>query len=91
MTDNYHRCDLKLLDPFITELIPHENVTKSLPPLPAGVTDVNQCAYNGKPAAEGLTLAELAKSLGWDATVWDFSAEGNELNIKELGDNKIEF
>ena len=91
LTDNYHRCDLKLLDPFITELIPHENVTKSLPPLPAGVTDVNQCAYNGKPAAGGLTLAELAKSLGWDATVWDFSAEGNELNIKELGDNKIEF
>ena len=43
------------------------------------------------PAAGGLTLAELAKSLGWDATVWDFSAEGNELNIKELGDNKIEF
>ena len=91
LTDNYHRCDLKLLDPFITELIPHENVTKSLPPLPTGVTDVNQCAYNGKPAAEGLTLAELAKTLGWDATVWDFSAEGNELNIKELGDNKIEF
>ena len=38
--------------------------------------------YHGKAAASGETLSDVAKRLGWDATVWDLS--GNEPKLNTL-------
>jgi hypothetical protein len=43
-------------------------------------------------SAAGATLASVAKSLGWDESVWDFSSSSEMgITIKQLGDNKVEF
>lgn len=93
LTDNFYRADLELLDPFIPEMIQHENVTNSLPPLPEGISDVNQCAYNGKAAPAGISLGVLAKNLGWDENAWNLPSDGadNGVTIKPLDNNKIDF
>ena len=93
LIDNYRRADLQIVDSFLTGLCDHENVSESLPPLPSGITDYNQRAYHGRKADHGATLAALAKSLGWDAAIWNFNSDGSDLGfpIKPLGDNKIEF
>jgi hypothetical protein len=93
LVDNYRRADLQIVDSFITGLSDHENVIESLPPLPAGITDYNQRPFNGRKADQGATLVTLAKSLGWDAAIWNFNSDSSDMgfSIKPLGDNKIEF
>ena len=58
------------------KLVDHEDVENGRPPLPTyeGTTaDKNQYAYHGKAAAADATISSVAKSLGWDETVWDLS------------------
>jgi hypothetical protein len=83
------RADMVYVDDFLT-LVDHEDCENACPPLPSYSTATHQQAYHGKAAAAGASLASVAKSLGWDESVWDFSS-GSGLSIKGLGDNKIEF
>ena len=85
------RYDMVYTDDFLT-LVDHEDCVNAMPPLPSYSTATHQQAYHGKAAAADATLASVAKSLGWDETVWDFSSSSaNEMTIKKLGDNKVEF
>lgn len=61
-------------------LVDHENVAGAgaLPPylVPQGQGHKNdwaQLAYHGKAAAADATVSSLAQTLGWDASIWDFS------------------
>ena len=61
-------------------LVDHENVAGAgaLPPylVPQGQgykNDWAQLAYHGKAAAADATVSSLAQTLGWDASIWDFS------------------
>ena len=85
------RYDMVFTDDFLT-LVDHEDCVNACPPLPSYSTANHQQAYHGKAAAEGATLVSVAKSLGWDESVWDFSSSSaNGITIKQLGDNKVEF
>jgi len=44
-------------------------------PLARSSGNTYHCPYNGKAAAAGATLSSVAQSLGWSASVWDFSAD----------------
>ena len=85
------RYDMVFTDDFLT-LADHEDCVNACPPLPSYSTATHQQAYHGKAAAADATLASVAKSLGWDESVWDFSSSSaNGITIKQLGDNKVEF
>lgn len=85
------RCDMVYTDDFLT-LVDHEDCVNACPPLPSYSTATHQQAYHGKAAAPNATLASVAKSLGWDESVWDFSSSSEMgITIKQLGDNKVEF
>lgn len=86
------RYDMILTDDFMT-LSDQEDIVNAMPPLPSYSTDTHQQSYHGKAAAPGATLASVAKSLGWDESIWNFASNGSGLGytIKQLGDNKIEF
>ena len=85
------RYDMVFTDDFLT-LVDQEDFVNAMPPLPSYSTATHQQAYHGKAAEAGATLASVAQSLGWDATVWDFSSSSaTGLTIKKLGDNKVEF
>lgn len=85
------RYDMVFTDDFLT-LVDHEDCVNACPPLPSYSTATHQQAYHGKAAAPGATLASVAKSLGWDASVWDFSSSSEMgISIKQLGNNKVEF
>ena len=50
------------------------------PPIIAGLADsvtnaFAQHPYHGKAAAAGSTISSLAKTLGWDETIWDLSRD----------------
>lgn len=85
------RYDMVYTDDFLT-LVDHEDCENACPPLPSYSTATHQQAYHGKAAAADATLASVAQSLGWDASVWDFSSSSEMgITIKQLGDNKVEF
>ena len=86
------RYDMILTDDFMV-LSDQEDIINGVPPCPSYSTETHQQAYHGKAAAPGATLAEVAKSLGWDSSIWNFASGGSSLGytIKQLGDNKIEF
>lgn len=85
------RYDMVYTDDFLT-LEDHEDCENACPPLPSYSTATHQQAYHGKAAAPDATLASVAKSLGWDASVWDFSSSSEMgISIKQLGNNKVEF
>ena len=87
----YRRYDMVYADDFLT-LVDHEDCENAMPPLPSYSTATHQQAYHGKAAAPDATIASVAKSLGWDESVWDFSSSSElGISIKQLGDNKIEF
>jgi hypothetical protein len=78
-------------DDFIT-LEDQEDFVDAMPPLPSYSAASHQQFYHGKAAAPDATLASVAKSLGWDESVWDFSSSSAMgITIKQLGDNKVEF
>jgi hypothetical protein len=61
-------------------LVDHEDVAGAgaMPPylVPQGQGHKNdwaQLAYHGKAAAADATVSSLAQTLGWDASIWDFS------------------
>lgn len=63
-------------------LVDHEDVAgaNALPPflVPQGQgykNDWAQLCYHGKAAAAGATVSSVAKSIGWDETVWDLSGD----------------
>ena len=57
-------------------LVDHEDVVNAKPAAPAvGAVDDNQYAYHGKAVAAGSTISSVAKTLGWDETVWDLSGD----------------
>ena len=57
-------------------LVDHEDVVNAKPAAPAvGIVDDNQYAYHGKAAAAGSTISSVAKTLGWDETIWDLSKD----------------
>lgn len=74
-TNTFNAClrnpDMNFSDPFRT-LTEHGDLSSQPMPLPEGVTDVNQSAFDGK-AADGVSLSVISKALGWSETVWDFS------------------
>lgn len=59
-------------------LVDHDDVVNGLPPyvqgIPSDATNAYaQRPYHGKAAAADATISSVAKSLGWDETVWDLS------------------
>ena len=85
------RYDMVFTDDFIT-LEDQEDFVDAMPPLPSYSTASHQQFYHGKAAAPDATLASVAKSLGWDESIWDFSSSSSMgITIKQLGDNKVEF
>ena len=90
--DCIRRYDMVLADDFMT-VVDHENIENATPPVPSYSKETHQLAYHGKAAAPGATLVSVAKSLGWDSSIWNFASGSSSLGftIKPLGDNKIEF
>lgn len=85
------RYDMVFTDDFIT-LEDQEDFVDAMPPLPSYSTASHQQFYHGKATAPDATLASVAKSLGWDESIWDFSSSSSMgITIKQLGDNKVEF
>ena len=96
LKDCWRRIDMEFADPFIPVLIDHENVIGANPPVPEGHNVYDSGShnhYNGKAAPLGATLGSLARSLGWDSTIWNLESGSSELGfaVEQLGDNKIEF
>ena len=73
----YRKADMQFTDVVMT-LVDHENIENGRPPLPTyeGTTaDKNQYAYHGKAAAADATISSVAKTIGWDETIWDLSGD----------------
>ena len=71
----YRRADMVLEDVIMT-LTDHDDVVDGLPVYPSYTTsDNNQRAYHGKAAAADATISSVAKSIGWDETIWDLSKD----------------
>ena len=74
----YRNADMVLDDPWM-KLVDHEDVINGRPALPVYEGDIaadkNQYAYHGKAAAANATISSVAKSIGWDETIWDLSGE----------------
>lgn len=74
--DCIRRSDMVLDDDWMT-LVDQDNITSGTPPLPSYTSSFadkdkyTQAAYHGKAAAAGSTISSVAKTLGWDETVWN--------------------
>ena len=70
----WRRADMTLVD-VAMKLVDHEDVINARPPYPDydEKKDDTQNAYHGKAAAADATLSSVAKSIGWDETIWDLS------------------
>ena len=74
LTDCYRRADMNFVDAAGAMVLEdHENVSNATPPFPSYFEDATQAAYHGKAAAADATCSSVAKSLGWDETIWDLS------------------
>lgn len=63
-----------------------EDVSPGSPLDPIAVAGANHnYPYHGKAAEAGKTLSEVAKGLGWSASVWDFSGELPKLKPRPSG------
>ena len=79
-TKCYRRADMTLTDVENGQaLVDHEDIENGTPPSPAYAeglkTPSTQFAYHGKAAAADATISSVAKSLGWDETIWDLSKD----------------
>ena len=59
-------------------LVDNEDVVNDLPPVIPGIPADHASAYaqrpyHGKAAAANATISSVAKSIGWDETIWDLS------------------
>ena len=88
----WRRADMVFVDEFVT-LYDQPDYINAVPPLPSYSKETHQQSYHGKAAPHGATLASVAQTLGWDASIWNFTSGDSALGftIKVLGDNKIEF
>ena len=72
----FRNADMVLDDPWM-KLVDHDDVVNGRPALPVyegdTAADKNQYAYHGKAAAADATISSVAKSIGWDETIWDLS------------------
>lgn len=70
----YRRADMNFYDKAgVMTLVDHEDVSNALPTAPSYSNDGTQNAYHGKAAAADATISSVAKTIGWDETVWDLS------------------
>ena len=71
----YHNADLIFRDYAAAfKLYDQGNSSASIPQSYQEVAGSNyNFPYHGKAAAAGQTVSQLAQTLGWDATIWDFS------------------
>ena len=56
-------------------LVDQEDVIDAVLPLPTPGLAVYNQSYHGKAAAADATISSVAKSLGWDETIWDLSKD----------------
>ena len=61
-------------------LVDNEDVVNDLPPVIPGIPADHSSAYaqrpyHGKAATANATISSVAKSIGWDETIWDLSGE----------------
>ena len=85
----YRKANMSFSD-IAMKLVDHEDIENGRPALPEyeGVTaDANQYAYHGKAAAADATVSSVAKTLGWDETVWDLTGNLPVLKKVESGSN----
>ena len=81
LNDCYRRADMEFIDAAAAmSLVDHENITNANPPQPDYVASLTenqtaQQAYHGKAAAADATISSVAKTLGWDETVWNLSGD----------------
>jgi hypothetical protein len=72
----FRNADMVLDDPWM-KLVDHDDIVNGRPALPVyegdTAADKNQYAYHGKAAAANATISSVAKSIGWDETIWDLS------------------
>lgn len=72
----YRRADMTLTDlEGGMVLVDQDDIDGATPPAPSYSTENTQFAYHGKAAAADATVSSIAKSLGWDETVWDLSGD----------------
>jgi len=76
LTDCYRRADLHFVEcatQGANVLYDQPNATPSSPLVKADGTGTYNYPYHGRAAGAGVTLSSVAKSLGWDESVWDLS------------------
>ena len=70
----WRRADMTLTDPFVS-LWDQPDYVNAMPPLPSYSSETHQQSYHGKAAAADATASSVAKSIGWDESIWDLSGD----------------
>ena len=68
----WRRADMKLTDSANLSILVDQDDCVGLLPSLGGTANPNR-AYQGKAAAADATISSVAKSIGWDETIWDLS------------------
>ena len=72
----YRRADMNFIDAAgAMVLVDQEDVANGFPAAPSYSDATTQAAYHGKAAAADATASSVAKSIGWDESVWDLSGD----------------
>ena len=83
-TNLYYNPDVVVTDPYFTENWSHPDVSPESPitAVFGGIGQWNTnytcyiaSSYCGRPAPTGSTISSVAKSIGWNENVWDFSQD----------------
>ena len=70
----WRRPDMNFVDAFMV-LSDQDDIVGGVPPAASYNSTTTQSAYHGKAAAAGSTISSVAKTIGWDETVWDLSGD----------------
>ena len=70
----WRRPDMNFVDEFMT-LSDQDDIVDGVPPVSSYLSTNTQSAYHGKAAAAGSTISSVAKTIGWDETIWDLSGD----------------
>ena len=70
----WRRSDMNFVDAFMV-LSDQDDIVGGVPPAASYNSANTQSAYHGKAAAAGSTISSVAKTIGWDETVWDLSKD----------------
>ena len=72
----YRRADMNFIDAAgAMVLVDQEDVANGFPAAPSYSEETTQAAYHGKAAAADATASSVAKSIGWDESIWDLSGD----------------